>query len=90
MNFRLVNISDVFVQVAALFPAVRARHCRYFSVPVVFCRFLFARKTFKRIVVLTFAADATDTAAATEKNLYFSEKRKTIFKYCTITKKITK
>jgi hypothetical protein len=67
MNFRLVNISDVFVQVATLFPAVRARHCRYFSVSVVFRRFLFARKTFKRIVVLTFAADATDTATATEK-----------------------
>ena len=44
VNFGLVDVADVLVEVAALLAAVRARHCRDLAVTVVFGGLLFSRQ----------------------------------------------
>ena len=44
VNFGLMDVANVFVEVAALLAAVRARHCRDLAVPVVFGGLLFSRQ----------------------------------------------
>ena len=72
MNFRLMDITDVFVEVTTLLAAIRTRDSRNFPVPIILRGFLFRsirriRWVFDRIIVFVVftsytAADAAATA----------------------------